>query len=108
MLFLFLSTLLCFNTAEAKKIDLKPKQEKVEDPGSATPLIYKAPPKDLSFEKSESGNMKIAVTCTDSLGMVHKKGDRSYEACLRNLDKSKPEGNFNEKNPKSVGITIGK
>ncbi len=92
----------------AKKIDLKPKQEKVEDPGSATPLIYKTPPKDVIQKESSDGTVKIAVTCTDNLGMVHKKGGKSYEACLRNQDKTRPESNFNEKNPKSVGITIGR
>ncbi len=108
----FMILTLCFSptvTVEAKekKIDLKPKVEKIEDPGSATPLIYKAPSKTSLAEEKTKGAISITATCTDSLGMVHKKGDKSYEACLRNLDKTKPENNFNEKNPKSLGITIG-
>jgi hypothetical protein len=103
---------LCFSPtvsveAKEKKIDLKPKAEKVEDPGSATHLIYKAPGKDTLSEEKSTGTISITATCTDNLGMVHKKTDKSYEACLRNLDKTKPENNFNEKNPKSLGITIG-
>lgn len=88
-----------------KKIDLKPKHEKVEDPGSATPLLYKTPGQIQGAEAQRKG-ISIKATCTDSMGMVNKQGDKGYEACLRNLDKLRPE-KVDEKNPNSVGITIG-
>jgi hypothetical protein len=91
--------------ANAKKIDLKPKHEKVEDPGSATPLLYKSP-KDTKEAEAHRQGLKISASCTDGMGMVVKQGEKGYEACLRNLDRLMPQ-KVDEKNPNSVGITIG-
>lgn len=92
-------------TGEAK-VDLKPKARKLEDPGSATPLLYKSPAESESLNQGAKGALRAHATCTDRFGTVVKQGDKAYEACLRNLDKSKIQ-NANEKNPNSVGITIG-
>ncbi len=104
-IFLFVLFLLPL-PVDAAKVNLKPQQQKVEDPGSAEALLYKNP-KDLpapAKENSSSG-LSIASTCTDSLGMIHKKGETGYEACLRNLNKTQPE---NKNQPNSLGFTIGK
>lgn len=93
-----------------KRIDLRPPQEKTEDPGSATPMLYKNPSElptaNFPAEGKKNG-LKVSQSCTDSLGMVHQQGDRSYEACLRSLDKYKPSPRAGEKNPNSLGFTIG-
>ena len=91
--------------AEAK-VDLKPKTRKLEDPGRATPLLYKSPAESEGLNQGAKGAARVHATCTDRFGTVVKKGDKAYEACLRNLDKSQIH-NANEKNPNSVGITIG-
>lgn len=89
-----------------KKVDLKPRHEKVEDPGAAEPLIYKSPA-DTAAIKKEAGGIKITASCTDQMGMVVKSSDAGYESCLKNQDKLRPH-KADEKNPNSVGFTIGK
>jgi hypothetical protein len=91
--------------AEAK-VDLKPKTRKLEDPGSATPLLYKTPAESERLNQGAKGAVRAHATCTDRFGTVVKQGDKAYEPCLRNLDKSQIHQS-NEKNPNSVGITIG-
>lgn len=105
MLYALALCLLFLPMAHAK-VDLAPKKQKIEDPGSATPLLYKSPQQLEALKPSGSAKAKITATCTDSLGMVVKQGDKGYESCLRNLNKSKIQ-NANEKNPNSVGISIG-
>ena len=91
--------------AADKKIDLRPHHKKVEDPGSATPLLYKkAPPP--SVNAGSGSGVKVTATCTDSLGMVIQSDDKAYEACLRDQDKSRLS-NPTEKKPNSLGISIG-
>ena len=107
-----LTLLLCAISAFANpvknpkgKINFRPPHEKIEDPGSATPLIYKSPAevKNLEQKPQESA---VKTICTDSMGMMIKKGDSGYEACVRNQDKLGPS-RANDKNPNSVGISIG-
>lgn len=103
----FLFAVACSTPAIAgAKLDLKPKAQKLEDPGSATPLLYKSPAKTEGLSQGAKGALRVHATCTDRFGTVVKQGDKAYEACLRNLDRSKIQ-NANEKNPNSVGITIG-
>jgi hypothetical protein len=94
-----------------KKIDLKPnatkEAKKPEDPGSATHMLYESPQKLEAETGKKSAKLKVSSTCTDGLGMVHKHGDKSYEACLRNMDKSAPTKTLNDKNRPSMGISIG-
>lgn len=91
----------------AEKIDLKPKTEatKGNDPGSATQLLYESPEK--VEEKAGGARLSVATTCTDHLGMVHKKGDKSFEACLRNMDATTPPTSPSDKRRPSFGISIG-
>lgn len=99
--------LLSLTAGAAEKIDLKPKTDskKGNDPGSATQLLYEAPKK--VEEKAGSKGIAVTTTCTDHLGMVHKKGDKSFESCLRNLDATTPPTSPNDKRRPSFGITIG-
>jgi hypothetical protein len=105
MRYLLLIVLCSIPAAEAK-VDLRPKHQKVEDPGSATPLLYKTPQQTEALKPSAKASGKITASCTDRFGTVVKQGDKGYETCLRNLDRSKIQ-NANEKNPNSVGITFG-
>lgn len=92
--------------AEARKVDLKPKHEKPEDPGSATPLLYKSPKEQPDLGAKPSG-VTVNSTCTDGLGMIHKSGSASFESCIRNQNKILPN-KANESKPNSLGITFGK
>ncbi|MCO5144259.1 MAG: hypothetical protein M9962_14310 [Oligoflexia bacterium] len=87
-----------------KKINLSPSYEQKEDPGSATPLLYKVADPNLGKDKKD---LKLSASCTDSLGMVHTKSDPGYQACLRTLEKTAPDlGKDKEK--QSIGITISR
>lgn len=87
--------------AANKKINLKPQPSKLEDPGSATHLIYEAP-KASDTKVEENGAVK--PTCRDSVGMVYKKGDKGYEGCFRTMDLSQPQ---DKRHSPSVGFSIG-
>jgi hypothetical protein len=103
LLLLITSSFLAAAAAHAK-IDLRPKGQKIEDPGSATPLLYKAP---QNGENATPSKLKVSATCTDSMGMVVKSTDKGYESCLRsNMNRTKVQ-NPSEKNPNSIGFTIG-
>jgi len=88
-----------------KKIDLRPQNQKVEDPGSATPLLFKTPAQTAPTAK-DTNSIKITGSCKDLHGMIVKSSDPSYATCLKNQGKLKPE-KVDENNPNSVGITIG-
>jgi hypothetical protein len=88
--------------APKKKLDLKPQTTKVEDPGSATHLIYEAPAKNM--DKAEESTSVVKPTCTDQMGMIYKKGDKGYSGCLRTMDLAKPA---DKRHSPSVGFTIG-
>lgn len=98
--------------AEKKKVDLKPNSTKeaknAKDPGSATNLLFESP-QQLQSEVGSAKKPGVAVTatCKDHLGMIHKQGDKSYEGCLRTLDKTAPAKPTTDKNAPSMGITIG-
>lgn len=94
------------NAKPDKKIDLKPKHEKPEDPGSATHLIYETPKADAPVP-SNTAKPKVTgtATCTDSVGMIYKQGDSGYAGCLRTMDVARPDQN--DKRNRSVGISIG-
>ena len=93
-----------FAQSKPKKIQLAP-PHKIEDPGSATPLIYKTPDEVKNLEpKAEDDPVKSI--CTDNFGMIHKKGTAGYDGCIRNQNTVRPQ-NASDKNPNSVGFTIG-
>ncbi len=98
--------------SEKKKVDLKPNSakavKKAEDPGSATKLLYEDPKKLKSETAQNNGGIAISSTCTDHQGMVHTQGEKSFDACLRTLDKTAPAKSPSDKNAPSMGITIGK
>lgn len=103
---LFFLPIIALAASERKKINLKPQTEKkMDDTASAEHLLYENP--QMVEKNSTSNNPKLVAksTCTDSLGMVHKQGDSSYDSCLRNLDKTT---NASSQKRPSVGITIGK
>ena len=104
-----LTLALAASLAQAK-VDLSPKAKKIEDPGSATPLIYKSPTKTHALDQGVKGATKsrVTATCTDDAGLTVKQGDRGYEACLRGVNQARPQPEPSEKNPNSVGITIGR
>lgn len=94
-----------------KKLNLKMQPSKKDmDPGSATRLIYMDPKKLQAEEQEEQGKSKlgISVTCTDQLGMIHKKGDKGYDGCIRTLDKTSSSLQGSDKQKPSAGFTIGK
>ena len=104
-----LSLLLLFPlAAEAKtekKINLKPpKSAQVEDPGSAEHLLRQGPTEDDKKAADARAATVTPSTCTDSSGMIHKKGDAAYAGCLRTLDLAQPPSSDQRK---SVGFTIG-
>lgn len=110
--FVFLTLVSVSAFAEQKKIDLKPEAtkgvKKAEDTGSATQLLYKSP-KALEAEakKTKKPGVAVTATCTDNQGMVHKQGDKSYDSCLRTMDKTAPSTPASDKNRPSMGISIG-
>lgn len=104
-LFTFTVSLFLSATMAQAKVDLRPRSQKVEDPGSATPLLYKDS-KELDRLKPAEKSSAVTSTCTDSSGVTIKKGSAGYETCLNNVNKSK-NTNVNEKNPNSLGFTIG-
>lgn len=87
-----------------KKVQLAP-PHKIDDPGSATPLIYKTPQEVEKLEPRVADD-PVKSICTDNFGMVHKKGTSGYDGCLRNQNTLPPQ-NATDKNPNSVGITFG-
>ncbi len=95
-----------------KKLKLAPpgqKAQTTEDPGSATRLLYEDPRNKYSLtadadKKQPEGVIK--PTCTDSMGMVYKKGDKGYDGCLRTVNQQAPHLP-GDKRPTSLGITIG-
>jgi hypothetical protein len=96
--------------ALAEKIDLTPsgqKNLKKGADGSATHLIFESPKKQPTGAQFKEGTkVTVTATCTDSLGMIHKKGDAGYSGCLRSLDKTLPDAQ-NDRRRSSVGFTIG-
>lgn len=91
----------------SKKLNLKPQAEKkVEDPASAEHLLYESPQKVEANSIANNPKFKAQASCTDQLGMVHKSGDKGYEACLRNVGKTQPNSGVDPKRS-SLGITIG-
>ena len=105
----FLVLLFCaaFNSqafSKEKKVKLAP-PHKIEDPGSATPLIYKSPNEVKDLEPRLADD-PVKSICTDNFGMIHKKGTSGYDGCLRNQNTMRPQ-NASDKNPNSLGITFG-
>ena len=93
-----------------KKLNLKLQPSKKDlDPGSATHLLY-VDPKKLQQEEANSAKSGVNVTtsCTDQLGMIHKKGDKGYDGCIRTLDKTSSSLQDSGKQKPSAGFTIGK
>lgn len=86
-----------------KKLNLKPQNTKNEDPGSATHLLYE-PIKPIEGNSDEP-KVQITQTCSDSVGMIYKKGDKGYDGCLRTKDLARPAENSRQR--PSVGFTIG-
>jgi len=69
----------------AKGIDLKPPARPIEDPGSATPLLYQKP------EGAQGRGLASAANCTDGSGVIYRKGSPGFDACLRTRNLTKPE-----------------
>lgn len=98
---------------DTRKLKLTPpgqKAQTTEDPGSATRLLYEDPRNKYSLtadadKKTPVGAIK--ATCTDPMGMIHKKGDVGYDGCLRTLNSQAPRLPGDDKRPSSLGITIG-
>lgn len=92
--------------ATKKKLNLKPQADKkVEDPSSAEHLLYESPQKVEKNSTSTNPKLKAKTSCTDTLGMVHNSGDKGFDSCMRNLDKTLP--GTSDPRRSSVGITIG-
>ncbi len=106
-LFVFSFLLLPDALDAREKIDLRPAERaKVsEDPGSATRLIYETP-KPIPANHPEKDSREL-MACTDSVGMIHQKGEPGYVTCLRYQNKAVPEATA-ERRGQSLGITIGK
>jgi hypothetical protein len=96
-----------------RKLKLTPpgqKAQTTEDPGSATRLLYEDPRNKYSLTADadkKTPDSAIKPTCTDSMGMIHKKGDAGYDGCLRTLNSQAPKLPGDDKRPSSLGITIG-
>lgn len=103
-IFFVMGTLIGVN-AEARPINLAPPARPVEDPGSATPLLYQVP------KKGDSGAGRgpaSTASCTDSLGVIHVKGSAGFTACLRTQNLTKPEQALPGNRGDSVGFTFSK
>jgi hypothetical protein len=101
-------------TKKKEKLDLTPPGQTTEtttDPGSATQLLYADPKitENTKFEPQGKGSkVKVVATCTDSMGMLHNKGDPGYEGCMRSRDRTQPDVNRDPRRGPTVGITIGR
>lgn len=94
-------------SADARSINLAPPARPVDDPSSATSLLYKTPKKDAVHGASR-GPASVAVSCTDSLGVIHVKGSAGFTACLRTQNLTKPEQALPGNRGDSVGFTFSK
>ena len=99
-------------TKDSKKIKLAPpgqKSQTMEDPGSATRLLYEDPRNKYSLTAGADNKQPESAfkpTCTDSMGMIYKKGDKGYDGCLRTVNQQAPHLPGDKRSP-SLGITIG-
>lgn len=73
--------------AHAKAIDLKPPVRAVEDPGSATNLLYQKPDPALGSGRG----LASSADCTDAAGVIYRKGSAGFSACQRTRALVKPE-----------------
>ncbi|RYZ95801.1 MAG: hypothetical protein EOP11_24350 [Proteobacteria bacterium] len=80
-------TCIALAPAHAKTIDLKPPVRAVEDPGSATGLLYQKPDSSVSIGRG----LASSSNCTDTAGVIYRKGSPGFSACLRTRALVKPE-----------------